>query len=91
MHFYLFILPHALREVDQNSIRIKSWFYRKTDKSDSTMCVKLASKIFRALTRIKLFYETTLRVGRVGMLILFFGPCLHSQFIQSEHVHPGMF
>lgn len=91
MHFYLFTSLHALREVDQNPIRIKLRFYRQTGKSDSTLYVKLAGEIFQVLTYIRLFYKTKLLVGRVGMLVLFFGLCLQPQFIQSEPVYPGIF
>lgn len=87
MHFYLFASSHALREVDQNSTRIKFWFIKKTGKSNSTLRVKWVGKIFRVLTYVRIFYETTLRVCRVGALALFFRCCLRLYFYRSEPIY----
>ena len=47
--FYFFSLLHTLCKVDQNLIILIFRFYRQTVKSNSTLCRKLAGKIFRAL------------------------------------------
>lgn len=70
--------------------RIKFWFYRQTDKSDSTLCVKLTGKIFQILIFTWLFYETMLRIGHFGVLV-YFSTLFSVTFLPVKVVHPVIF
>ena len=70
----------ALLQVVYMSIIKIFRFYRQTVKSDSTLCGKLARKIFQVFTFYRSFYESALRVDYDGMLALFFRYSSKSRF-----------